>query len=203
MINLNLNEVADAVKIVKEPIPHKHVARAVLKIKYNPNPIPNEDPAIYKTPNTGSLYTEFEWTLIDTQYAGRKFWDTMWWTQATIPRTRGLLLRIVEDNYAINSKDESPEVLAVRDLKSLSEIDGFEACVVIALNEGSINEKTGEKYSPRNALLTVINTQSIDYIQRKSPPKPIPTIQHTPQPPSIEGAELSPADQIVDDEIPF
>ena len=203
MINLDFNNVSDPVVINKEPIPHGTVARAICKIKLNPNPIPAEDPAVFKTPNTGSNYTEFEWTIIDGQYAGRKFWDTMWWTEKTEKRTMGMILRIIEDNYALNSKDDSPEVQACRQLKALSDIDGFEACVVIALNKGDINEKTGEKYADKNALLTVLNNSGRDYIQRKSPPKPMPAVKHIPQPPSIEGAELSPADQIIDDDIPF
>ena len=208
MINLDFNNVADPVVINKEPIPHNTVARAICKIKLNPNPIPSDDPAVFKTPNTGSIYTEFEWTIIDGQYAGRKFWDQMFWTEKTEKRTMGMILRIIEDNYALNSKDDSPEVQACRQLKSLSDIDGFEACVIIALNKGQINKQTGENYPDKNALLTVLNNAGKDYIQRKSPPKPMPAVKHIPQPPSIEGADVYPnlpnhnADEF-DDEIPI
>mgnify|MGYP003122855873 FL=1 len=210
MVNLNFNEVSDVVRIKRELIPHGTVARAVMKIIYNPIPIPNEDPAVHKAPATGSVYTKFEWTIIDGAYAGRRIWDTKWWTAKTEARTMGMILRIIEDNYALNSKDESPEVQAVRKLKALSDIDGFEACIVIAKNEGSLKDN-GEKYPDENAVLTVLNNSGRDYIPRKSPPKAIPS---TPQP-MVEGSDLmnspsttwevkaTPADQIQDDPIPF
>ena len=205
MVNLNFNEVSDVVRMPKELIPHGTVARAVLKVIFNPVPLPDNDPAVHKTPTTGSEYTKFEWTIIDGQYAGRRVWDTMWWTAKTEARTMGMILRIIEDNYALNSKDESPEVQAVRKLNALSDIDGFEACVVIAKNEGSTKD-TGGKYPDENAILTVLNNSGRDYIPRKSPPKTIPS---NPKP-VAEGAEMpavpqTPAEALdaLDDAIPF
>ena len=202
MVNLDFNQVeAVAPSGNFGVIPKGTVARAVLKVKWNDHPIDGADACLFKA-KTGSVFMEFEWTVISGQFAGRKIWDKKYFTDNTTARSRGMILRIIEDNYAINPKDDSPEVRVVRKLKRIGDLDGFEACVLIGVSEGSLKDD-GTKYEDRNDIIAVLNTSDRGYIRRETPPKAIPSSPS----PSVEGANVPTgnpiADSIEDDPIPF
>lgn len=117
----------------------------------------------YATCNTvsESIYLNCEFVIMEGQYAKRKVWSLIGLHSSKGDKWndigRSFIRAILNSARGFSEKDESPEAVAARNIKSFAELDGIEFVAVIDVEE---NKATGEE---RNVIKQAILKGHKDY----------------------------------------
>jgi hypothetical protein len=134
-----------------------------------------------------ALMLDCEFTVVDGQYARRKFWGLFTvegeteGQQKAVEISRSNIRAILESARNVKPSDMSPEASAKRRINSWGDLDGLEFVGIIGVEE----DKTGQ-YGDKNRLSAAVTPDRKEYKQsgkqtlanvpffNADPPKPAP-----------------------------
>lgn len=145
-------------------IPACTIAKAQITIQpggYEP------DYWLTKSPNTGSIYLNAEFTITEGPYAKHRIYQIIGiksskadgqdkWSEMG----RSMIRSILESARNIKPSDNSEQANHMRKLQSISELNGLECMVKISIEY----DKTG-KYGDRNRIMAIITPKDKEYKQ--------------------------------------
>jgi len=106
-----------------------------------------------KRGNTGAVYLDAEYTVLDGQYAKRKIWSMIGLYSPNGPNWanmgRSLIRGILNSSRGLSDKDKSPEAQARRRINGFADLDGLE---FVARIDVGTDTNGDEKNEIRNAV---------------------------------------------------
>jgi len=147
-----------------DPIPKGTIAKVYMTIKPGGYNNPDRDwTGGYATCNSvsGAVYLNCEFVVMEGQYTKRKVWSLIGlhspkgdeWNNIG----RSFIRAILNSARGFSEKDESPEAVAARNIKSFAELDGIEFIARIDVEK---NKATGEE---RNVIKMAVTKGHKDY----------------------------------------
>jgi hypothetical protein len=126
------------------------------------------------------LMLDFEFTVLDGDFARRKFWSMLVvegeteGQQKAADISRSRLRAMLESARGINPADESEKAVAARRVASLQDFDGLRFWAVVGVEKGK------DGYKDRNVLKAVVTPDRKDWIQleqvaRQASSRPVPS----------------------------
>ena len=158
-------------------IPHSTVATVVLHIRTGGV---GEDGMLKRSKDGGCEYLDCEFTLTDTLYKGRKFWENLILDRTTdghaksIGINRGTLKAILDSALGLKPDDLSPQARAARTV-SLKQFEGMTFIAKIGIGKGGPKKdksgnETGENWPDGNILAGVITPDKKEWHPVEPPP---------------------------------
>jgi hypothetical protein len=140
-------------------IPAGTVASVTIKIRPGNA---GESGLLKRSKDGGCEMLDIEYTVVDGEYARRKFWANMILEGTTAGHaqaaeiSRSTLRAIIESARGVMPDDMSPEARASR-IADLKDFDGLTFIAKIGIEKGQVkNNGSGEKYSDKNILIAAI-----------------------------------------------
>jgi hypothetical protein len=147
-----------------ELIPPGTVAAVALKIRAGGA---GEDRLLKRSRNGGCEMLDLKFTVVDGQYARRKFWENLILTGSTDGHaqasevSRAIICAIIESAKGIKPQDVSPQARQARTVE-LKDIDGMTFLASVEKG-GPRNDGSGENYSDKNILAAVVTPDKKDW----------------------------------------
>ncbi|WP_201772696.1 hypothetical protein [Endozoicomonas numazuensis] len=112
--------------------------------------------------DTGAIYLNAEFTVLEGQYARRKIWSLIGMHSPKGPEWenmgRSFVRGILQSARNIKAEDNSPPAYKARQLQSLSELDGIEFVAKISTEKDQYDE-------PKNVIKQAITPEHKQYAQ--------------------------------------
>lgn len=145
---------------------------------------------------TGAVYLDAEYTVLEGQYARRKVWSMIGLYSPKGPdwanMGRAFVRAMLNSARGISNKDISPEAQAARRINGLGDLDGLEFVARIDVGEDSYGEE-------KNELRAAITPDHKDYaaimgmVRHHAAPAAAPVQGHAPQQPATTSQHGQPA----------
>jgi hypothetical protein len=155
-----------------ELIPHGTVATAVLHIRAGNV---GEDGMLTRSKDGGCEMLYCEFTIADTSYKGRKFWE-YWVLDGTTPGhatsadiNRGTLKAILDSALGLKPDDLSPQARAARTV-SLKQFEGMTFIAKIGIEKGDAKKDGSGNWPDKNILMGVITPDRKEWHLVEQPP---------------------------------
>jgi hypothetical protein len=141
-----------------------------------------EDGILKRSKDGGCEYLDCELTVVEGEYARRKFWERFVLAGTTEGHAQAIeishrtLKAILDSARGINPDDNSPEARAKRTVAN-ADFDGMRFIARIGIEKGGA-KTNGETYSDKNVLLAAITPGRKDWHvveQTASPPRQSPS----------------------------
>jgi len=120
-----------------------------------------------ESPNTGSIYLDCEFTVVEGPFIRRKFWDLIGIKGSEIDENgqnkwgqmgKALLRAVVESARNIHPDSQDPQAVKGRELKNPKELNGL---IFVA----KIGVKKSEEYGDKNKLVEVLTPKHKRYAE--------------------------------------
>ncbi|WP_448218417.1 hypothetical protein [Endozoicomonas sp. 2B-B] len=112
--------------------------------------------------DTGAIYLNAEFTVLEGQYARRKIWSLIGMHSPKGPEWenmgRSFVRGVLQSARNIKAEDNSPPAYKARQLKSLSELDGIEFVAKISTEKDQYDD-------PKNVIKQAITPEHKQYAQ--------------------------------------
>jgi len=143
-------------------IPHKTIAKVVMLIKKGGYVTPEfPDGYATKSNSTSSVYLACEFVILNGEYENRKIWSYIGLHSDNSEKYgeigRSTIKAILNSAYSIHPKDNSPDAVKQRGVKSFADLDNLEFVAEITINGKGQNQK--------NEIKTIITPDHPKYTE--------------------------------------
>ena len=168
---LNLNNIPEAPSSNKdfELIPDNTIARGILKLSGGDMALPEFGDGNYfkASQTTNAKWLPIEIVIMGGQFDKRKVWHNIFvdgskLNDQGVPMAKviglQMLKSIIDSNFNLDPKDQSPQAQQSRNLMGVSQLDGMNVCFKIGIEKGQ------NGYSDRNKIKSVLTLGQNGYI---------------------------------------
>jgi len=167
---LNLNNIPEAPSSNQfDLIPDNTVVRAILKLSGGDMALPEFGDGNYfkASQTTNAKWLPIEMTIMGGQFDKRKVWHNIFvdgnkLNDQGVPLAKviglQMLKSIIDSNFNLDPKDQSPQAQQSRNLMGVNQLDGMNVCFKIGIEKGQ------NGYDPRNKIKAILTLGQNGYM---------------------------------------